>query len=282
MGEAGERGGERQEAGNRDRGSITMASSMTDSHRRFLQVLMSNGIIDAAEARRLHRFFCEQHKVYYAHDKLDDFIGIINTYLRPLFMEIRKGRSEDNGKIFYALVNLAITEATKVASDYAENELELFKKTMDLIVESESGYASSTNILNLSDKLQSKKMRKKEVEHVLQKFVQDKWLSERHGEYTLHTRCIMELDQYICETYQDVKKCNICHSLAIQGQFCETCGIKMHLPCTAKYFKSQPEPRCPHCNDIWPHDTRDLVQPDSHLSPRIPRTPRRISSSEPK
>ncbi|XP_074138890.1 non-structural maintenance of chromosomes element 1 homolog isoform X2 [Sminthopsis crassicaudata] len=259
-----------------------MANSMTDSHRRFLQVLMSNGIIDAAEARRLHRFFCEQHKVYYAHDKLDDFIGIINTFLRPLFMEIRKGRSEDNGKIFYALVNLAITEATKVASDYAENELELFKKTMDLIVESENGYASSTSILNLSDKLQSKKMRKKEVEHVLQKFVQDKWLSERHGEYTLHTRCIMELDQYICETYQDVKKCNICHSLAIQGQFCETCGIKMHLPCTAKYFKSQPEPRCPHCNDIWPHDIRDLVQPDSHLSPSIPRTSRRVSSSETK
>ncbi|XP_078008645.1 non-structural maintenance of chromosomes element 1 homolog isoform X1 [Phascolarctos cinereus] len=155
-----------------------MASHMTDSHRRFLQVLMSNGIIDAVEARRLHRFFCEQHKVYYAHDKLDDFVGVINTFLRPLFMEIRKGRSEDHGKMFYALVNLAITEATKVASDYAENELELFKKTMDLIVESESGYASSTSILNLSDKLQSKKMKKKEAEQVLQMFVQDKWLSE--------------------------------------------------------------------------------------------------------
>ncbi|XP_043835596.1 non-structural maintenance of chromosomes element 1 homolog isoform X2 [Dromiciops gliroides] len=232
--------------------SITMASRMTDSHRRFLQVLMSNGIIDAPEARRLHRFFCEQHKVYYAHDKLDDFVGIINTYLRPLFMEIRKGRSEDDGKIFYAL--------------------------MDLIVESESGYASSTSILNLSDKLQSKKMRKKEVEQVLQMFVQDKWLSERNGEYTLHTRCIMELDQYICETYQDAKKCNICHSIAIQGQSCETCGIKMHLPCVAKYFKSQPEPCCPHCNEVWPHDTRDLVQPNSYVPSSTPRTSRRVSS----
>lgn len=28
----------------------------------------------------------------------------------------------------------------------------------------------------------------------------------------------------------------------------------MHLPCVAKYFQSTAEPRCPHCNDYWPHD----------------------------
>lgn len=39
-----------------------------------------------------------------------------------------------------------------------------------------------------------------------------------------------------------------------QGQSCETCGIRMHLPCVAKYFQSNSEPRCPHCNDYWPHE----------------------------
>lgn len=28
----------------------------------------------------------------------------------------------------------------------------------------------------------------------------------------------------------------------------------MHLPCVAKYFQSNAEPRCPHCNDYWPHE----------------------------
>lgn len=28
----------------------------------------------------------------------------------------------------------------------------------------------------------------------------------------------------------------------------------MHLPCVAKYFQSNSEPRCPHCNDYWPHE----------------------------
>lgn len=49
---------------------------------------------------------------------------------------------------------------------------------LELIVDSETGFASSTNILNLVDQLKGKKMRKKDAEHVLQKFVQNKWLIE--------------------------------------------------------------------------------------------------------
>lgn len=78
---------------------------------------------------------------------------------------------------------------------------------------------------------------------------------QKEGEFTLHGRAILEMEQFIRESYPDaVKICNICHGLLIQGQSCETCGIRMHLPCVAKYFQSTPEPRCPHCNDYWPHD----------------------------
>ncbi len=37
-------------------------------------------------------------------DKLDDFIDTINSKLQPMFMQIRKGMSEDNGHQHYALV----------------------------------------------------------------------------------------------------------------------------------------------------------------------------------
>ncbi|XP_067162775.1 non-structural maintenance of chromosomes element 1 homolog isoform X2 [Apteryx mantelli] len=223
-----------------------MAAQMTDSHRRFLQVLMSHGIMEGSEARKLHRHCCEIHKVYYAHDKLDDFINTINIHLQPLFMQIRKGMSEDDGRVRYAL--------------------------MDLIILSENGFASSTEILNFADQLKTKKMKKKEAEQVLKLFVEDKWLSERNGEYTLHTRCIMEMEQYILSNYQGVaRKCNICHSLAIQSQVCETCGIGMHLPCVGKYFKAQTEPHCPHCNDFWPHEIPEVSRMDSQLSSKRER-----------
>lgn len=239
-------------------------AKMTDSHRQFLQIMMSRGILEGSEAHKLYKHCCEIHKVVYAADKLEDFIKIINHQLQPLFMQIRRGISEENGKQHYALVNLAETEITRMASDYAENELELFRKTMDLIVMSENGFASSMDILNLADQLHTKKMKKKEVEQVLHHLVQDSWLSEKKGEYTLSTRCIIEMEQYIRTMYEDtVKVCNICHNITIQSQMCENCSIHMHIPCLARYFQGRTEnPRCPHCAAFWPYEIPVMHEPE--------------------
>ncbi|KFO33539.1 Non-structural maintenance of chromosomes element 1 like protein [Fukomys damarensis] len=196
-------------------------------------------------------------------DKLEDFINNINSALESLYIEIKKGVTEDDGRPIYALVNLATTPVSKMSTDFAENELDLFRKALEMIVDSETGFASSTNILNLVDQLKGKKMKKKEAEQVLQKFVQSKWLIEKEGEFTLHGRAILEMEQYIRETYPDsVRVCNICHGLLIQGQSCETCGIRMHRPCVAKYFQSSPDPRCPHCDDFWPHEVPEVFDPE--------------------
>ncbi|XP_072273849.1 non-structural maintenance of chromosomes element 1 homolog [Pyxicephalus adspersus] len=249
--------------------------AMNESHQRFLQVLMSHGILEASVVRTLHRHCCEVHKVHYMHDKLDDFISIINKHLQSVFMQIRKGTDENDGKKYYTLVNLAENDVTKMALDYAENELELFRKVMDLIIDSDSGFASSTNILNLADHLQNKKMKKKEVEQLLQNFVQDKWLIEQDGEYSLHTRCIMEMEHYIQNTYQDlVKTCNICHNIAVQGQICENCGIKIHLTCVERYFRGQSGPRCPQCTEPWTQEIPRISQTSSEM----PSTSQVVSS----
>ncbi|XP_076865375.1 LOW QUALITY PROTEIN: non-structural maintenance of chromosomes element 1 homolog [Brachyhypopomus gauderio] len=241
-----------------------MSRPMGDSHRRFLQTLMSHGIISSSQASALHRHCCETHGAQYSQDRLDEFISVINTHLQPLFMHIRKGMSEEDGLDYFALVNMAETDITRMSSDYADNELELFRKTMDLIVESETGTASSTDILNCADSLQTKKLKKKETEHVLNKFVQDKWMNENEGEYTLSTRCIIEMEQYTRTIYQDLLKlCYVCHNVAFQGQICENavCGIKMHLPCVARYFKGRTDPHCPSCNDFWAHEIPEVQQP---------------------
>ncbi|XP_066530653.1 non-structural maintenance of chromosomes element 1 homolog [Hoplias malabaricus] len=238
-----------------------MSRSMGDSHKRFLQTLMSNGIISSVQAKALYQHCCETHGAHFSPDRLDDFIDIINAHLQPMFMQIRKGMSEDDGLQYYALVNMAETDITRMSSDYADNELELFRKTMDLIVDSENGTASSTDILNCADSLQTKKLKKKETEHVLNKFVQDKWLTEKNGEYTLSTRCIIEMEQYMRTIYQDlIKVCYVCHNIAFQSQICEnpTCGIRMHLPCVARYFKGRDDPHCPSCNDFWTHEIPEI------------------------
>ncbi|XP_023672312.1 non-structural maintenance of chromosomes element 1 homolog [Paramormyrops kingsleyae] len=238
-----------------------MAGSLSDCHRRFLQSLMCNGIIVRSKAIALHRNCCEVHNTHYTRDGLDEFIDLINSHLEPLFMQIRKSVSEEDGLQYYALVNMAETDITRMSSDYADNELELFRKTMDLIVDSESGRASSTDILNCADSLNTRKMKKKETELLLTRLVRDKWLNEKHGEYTLSTRCIMEMEQYIQKIYQDmVKTCAICHNVVFQSQMCDnmSCGIKMHIPCVAKYFKGRSDPQCPVCNAFWPHEIPEI------------------------
>ncbi|KAG9279984.1 non-structural maintenance of chromosomes element 1 homolog [Astyanax mexicanus] len=246
-----------------------MSRPMGDSHKRFLQTLMSNGIISSIQAKALHRHCCETHGAHYSADRLDEFIDVINANLQPMFMYIRKGMSEEDGVQYYALVNTAETDITRMSSDYADNELELFRKTMDLIVDSENGAASSTDVLNCADSLQTKKMKKKETELVLNKFVQDKWLNEKQGVYTLSTRCIIEMEQYMRLIYQDlIKVCHVCHNVAIQSQICEnpTCGIQMHLPCVAIYFKGRSDPLCPACNQFWAHEIPEISQSQSGRS----------------
>ncbi|XP_008839945.1 non-structural maintenance of chromosomes element 1 homolog isoform X2 [Nannospalax galili] len=190
------------------------AGVMTDVHRRFLQLLMTHGVLEEWEVRRLQNHCYKVHDCNATVDKLEDFINNINSVLESLYIEIKKGITEDDGRPIYALVNLATTSVSKMATDFAESELDLFRKA-------------------------------------------------KEGEFTLHGRAILEMEQFIRETYPDtVKICNICHSLLIQGQSCETCGIRMHLPCVAKYFQSASEPRCPHCNDYWPHEIPEVFNPE--------------------
>ncbi|XP_070617021.1 non-structural maintenance of chromosomes element 1 homolog isoform X1 [Erythrolamprus reginae] len=256
---------------------MAAAAVLSDAHRRFLQALLSRGVVEAAEADRLRRLCFQQHPAPGAADPLDDFLAALNAQLQPLSMEIRKGAAEDSGQTFVALVNLAETDITKMASDFSETELELFKKTLDLILMSGNGFAPSTEILNLADQLKPKRMKKTEVEQVLQQLVQKKWLCEKEGEYTLHIRSILELEQYIFRHYPEAaRKCHICHSLSVQSQVCEDCGIVLHCSCLSKYFQTQPEPRCPHCKQFWPHRIPDLPPP-SQLPSSARRERRRAS-----
>uniref|UniRef100_A0A8C0PXM6 Non-structural maintenance of chromosomes element 1 homolog n=1 Tax=Canis lupus familiaris TaxID=9615 RepID=A0A8C0PXM6_CANLF len=168
----------RTEAPSHMQGGTRRAGVMTDVHRRFLQLLMTHGVLEEWDVRRLQKHCYRVHDRTAAVEELEDFINNINSVLESLYIEIKKGATEDDGRPVYALVNLATTSVSKMASDFAENELDLFRKALELIIDSETGFASSTNILNLVDQLKGKKMRKKEAEQVLQKFVQNKWLIE--------------------------------------------------------------------------------------------------------
>uniref|UniRef100_A0A8C1WGP0 Non-structural maintenance of chromosomes element 1 homolog n=1 Tax=Cyprinus carpio TaxID=7962 RepID=A0A8C1WGP0_CYPCA len=227
-----------------------MSRTMGDSHKRFLQTIMSSGIISASQAVALHKRYCETHA-----DRLDDFINVINTQLQPFFMHIRKGMSKEDGLEYYSL--------------------------MDLIVDSESGTASSTDVLNCADSLRTKKLKKKEGQVVKRVILNN---SLKDGDYTLSVHCIVEMEQYMRRIYQDlIRVCHVCHNIALQCQMCETpaCGIKMHLPCVARYFRARIDPRCPACNDFWPHEIPEMQHSQSQSSQNLPSSSRENTALTP-
>lgn len=54
----------------------------------------------------------------------------INTSLGSLMLEIRKGISEDDASIFYAICNLKADEASKMATDLKPVELRYFRSVV--------------------------------------------------------------------------------------------------------------------------------------------------------
>ena len=64
---------------------------------------------------------------------------------------------------------------------------------------------SSNQILNLKQANLSTKQR----ELALEKFKNHKWLVEKDGYFTLHTRAVLELERYLLDNYE-MLECNHC------------------------------------------------------------------------
>uniref|UniRef100_UPI00358EA4AE non-structural maintenance of chromosomes element 1 homolog isoform X5 n=1 Tax=Myxine glutinosa TaxID=7769 RepID=UPI00358EA4AE len=155
---------------------VSGMANMTDAHRLFLQYLMVRPCVEAHECRKLQNECCNSFQEHNDLDSLEKFVETINSNLIPLgFIEIRQGFSQEGNKV-YALVNTAETEITLMASDYTESELEVFKTILEQVVVSSDGSVSSVRVLNRSDKIKGKKIKKDEVQVLLQRMVQDGWL----------------------------------------------------------------------------------------------------------
>ncbi|XP_002736758.1 non-structural maintenance of chromosomes element 1 homolog [Saccoglossus kowalevskii] len=234
---------------------------MNNSHRFIIQSFLSRGTLTHDEMKDLHKFACEKYEVTYAAKDLTQYVQTINRNIGQFSMEIRRGIEEDIGSQMYALVRTSESEMGKLSCLYQQNEIDLFKKTIALIVQSESGMASSTDILNLADHLDKnvKKMSKVEAQNLLKRLIKDKWLTENQGEVTLSARSILELEPILRETYpDDLTFCNLCKSIVIKGQCCTHCDLKLHLHCASRLFYGRDAPMCPGCKGRWEHEIIDM------------------------
>ncbi|KAK3091227.1 hypothetical protein FSP39_018110 [Pinctada imbricata] len=235
---------------------------MKDCHKLFLQSFMSRGILEAKEVKQLFRTVCLKYQENLPESEeerlrlLPAFVRTINDNVKPFHMEIKKGISEEDGISYYCLVNTTQSSYCKFSSDYSANELEFYKKLIEVIVNSEDGQVSSTDALNLTSTLKEKKMSKDAAQQLLKRLENDKWIKMSRGKICLATRSLLEMEMYILDTYKDdVDKCETCNKLCIKGDSCPSCGTKLHYHCARRFFHGRDSPVCPKkgCGEPWPY-----------------------------
>lgn len=215
---------------------------MRTEEKLIVQVLMSRGLLREAELSEIYEEVRQRCEVK-DNVQFNQFRIGINAHLSKVAMEIKQKRDEDTGEQMYALVQTVESDLGKLTTDYQPHQLELFKKTVGLIVTSPHGMASSMDILNLVDS-------KKDAEDTLKQFVKDNWLNEREGDVWMSARCIMELEMYLRQTYDPIDQCRLCKEIVFKGELCSQCEIKLHGYCAERLFRGK-DRVCPNCSQPW-------------------------------
>lgn len=226
---------------------------MNDSHRLFLQCFIAKPFMSEEDTKNAYTKSAQAFQGNDDPENFDRFVNVTNKALRPLFLEIRKGVSEDDGKQYYGLVNGSEDQISKFATSYTAHDVEFFRKVMDLVVQSEDGTVTSVELLHGAHDLE-KAMAASQAEKLLGLWVKDKWLSESVGNYWLGPRAVLELHPYLKRVYEEfIVDCKICMDIVLRGQSCVACDVKLHHHCAARYFRGRDSRKCPGCSIDWPH-----------------------------
>lgn len=104
-----------------------------------------------------------------------------------------------------------------------------------------------------------------QVEKLLARMEKEGWLERsKAGFYSLAPRALLELRNWLVETYNDpdaddpdewqrIKMCEACKEIVTVGQRCAEmeCNVRLHNICEAAYFRSRLAKKCPKCDTAW-------------------------------
>lgn len=210
--------------------------------------------------------------------------------------------SGSSRKRVYALVNTSSDPATQLATLHKPEEIAFVKRLLDemfehfntpsrevmavtsmqaLAVARPRGTSNSANGRTsiagaTADGTQgpaAQGLSKTQAEALLQALVDEGWFVRVSGHYTLSPRALMELRDWLRETYNEppdeddeegverVKSCQACREIVTIGQRCRErrCKARLHEHCLAHFFRAQRGEKCPLCQAEW--TGRDFVGP---------------------
>ncbi|MCO5594674.1 hypothetical protein L7F22_048707 [Adiantum nelumboides] len=256
-----------------------MMGRLDQRHHTFIQALMSRGPLSENHASNMLRELGGGENG----GELSQFISTINKEMGFLQLEVRAGRNQYDGKLYYGLVNKLGNEQSKLGTRYSHAQIAFFKAVLEAIVSESSmkGEISGIEALNLRLEMQNEQQPPGETatqvaamtltlaqkEKTLEDLAHDRWLSlTTNGMVALGIRSFLELWN-IFKNYE-VPICDVCNEAGIKAQACQNgdCSARMHDYCLKIRFHRPQIPRvCPKCGTGWDLGSDDVSQRDTKI-----------------
>lgn len=235
---------------------MSKKSNLNDAEQYLLQQFLNNSVLDQFNFKEIFRTVLNKFNIKYNTSDNEQlkllivqYLKSINEAIKQYSLEIKIGTCELTGITFYCLVRLFDSNSIGSLSQlYNQNELKLFKKILNMIIEADDAIVDYNSIVNSVADDGDIKISQKDIREATEKFVSDHWLLSMSGnKFALHSRTIIELSQYLDEVYGDqvISHCKLCKEIVVSGISCESCSTKMHRHCAKRYFKTQTD--CMSC-----------------------------------
>lgn len=119
----------------------------------FLQLMLHKPVIDQVNFKHVFCVVLDRFHIEYKEETLREtyvrFLRDINEVIRHFNLEIKTGTCEITGLSYFCLIQQTDTGSlAKLAKLYSPVELKIFRKILELIIESDSGSVEYTQIVN--------------------------------------------------------------------------------------------------------------------------------------
>ncbi|EGS21943.1 putative DNA repair protein [Thermochaetoides thermophila DSM 1495] len=269
-----------------------------DTNRAFLQAFMARGTLSLSEGQKLIAAIQSASTGEHispsdiTRDVFQHYIHAARQAIEPLDFDIRNTRDQLSGERIWAFVNAHSDPPTQLSTVHTADEVAYIKRLLDAMFDKhntprielmaideaealrlsrppaqsrQSGVGAggdSDNLEVFGPKVQP--LKHSEVLSLLSSLVQEGWLQlSPNGFYSLTTRALLELWQWLVEAYNDpepednawqpIKFCEGCKEIVTYGQRCDEpdCLVRLHDHCSEGFWRTRPDRRCPKCNREW-------------------------------
>jgi hypothetical protein len=165
-----------------------------------------------------------------------------------------------------------------MATLYTPDEMAFVRRVIDAMFDKYNTPAKETMAVKVTEAIRLGKVTRTSIEaatqhasltmeraeNIVEGLVEDDWFDRSSAGYlTLSTRSLMELGQWLVDTYNDpdlqddewqrIKTCEGCKQIVTAGQRCsdQSCLCRLHDYCVQTFFHAQESRPCPTCKKEW-------------------------------